>query len=48
MEWGRRRDLGFVLSLGFGLYLTHKIACMGRIPVLKQSPVDNDRLSTDC
>jgi len=26
MEWGRRRDLGFVLSLGFGLYLTHKIA----------------------
>lgn len=26
MELGRRRDLGFVLSLGLGLYLTHKVA----------------------
>jgi len=26
MELGRRRDLGFVLSLCSGLYLTHKVA----------------------
>ncbi len=26
MEVGRRHDLGFLLSLGLGLFLTHKIA----------------------